>query len=431
MPIKLLAVVMAGFALFAVSACNNDDDDTTPTTVATTETVTSTTNATTTPAPTATLAPGACPIVATACTQARALLGLLRRGNFQAIAEAAETRLYTCPGGRPSGAGGPFPLCEGSSNGTVLTGIGVARRYSEGSVLSIDAYTQGLRNFVDAARPSVNDADGTGELRLAAVSCRDATQQPTACTTSVAIFTAIVQQGPLLSGGSAGGRELLLFYLDTNSAFPDVKIVDTWTGIVEPGEEATLFRTGGVLFDIGRVFPLPPEAPLPGHSPSTRTGNAEVDAVINAVLSGDPARVADLLQYYPLGCEVEPFGIGSPPKCAPGVPHGTPVEVFPNGSCPEGRFTTRGDETFVELLAEDSARLFAAYTREPVERSGLDWPRGSVGLVFTAPDLQHNELFWLEVDGGRVVVAGIACPDQPPMQLLENLGANGFLLPPR
>jgi hypothetical protein len=161
-----------------------------------------------------------------------------------------------------------------------------------------------------------------------------------------------------------------------------------------------------------------------------RTGDADVDAVIDAVLSGDPAKLGALFLYYSLGCKTEPLGIGAPPKCDPGAAEGTPVDVFPNGSCPEGRFSIRGDGTLERLLAQNSARLYAVYRRAPVQQSGLEWPRGSIGIVFIGGASQGDQSFWLELDGGHVVVAGVGCPGQPPEQLTEIHGATGFLLPP-
>jgi hypothetical protein len=132
----------------------------------------------------------------------------------------------------------------------------VARRYSEGAVLSTDTYQGSLRGFLQAVDSTASDANGTGALRLVAVSCVDPAQPPANCTRAAAIFSAILRQTSIPGWGIGGGRELLIFYLDTTSAGAGVRIQEMWTGIVMSNESPIFFETGGTLFDLGRVFVL-------------------------------------------------------------------------------------------------------------------------------------------------------------------------------
>lgn len=69
----------------------------------------------------------------------------------------------------------------------------------------------------------------------------------------------------------------------------------------------------------------------------TRTGIQSLDRIIAAIASGDPAELIDVTSPTSIACEAEPLGIGSPPKCPPGVAVGTGVLVVPGG-CPERSF---------------------------------------------------------------------------------------------
>jgi hypothetical protein len=60
--------------------------------------------------------------------------------------------------------------------------------------------------------------------------------------------------------------------------------------------------------------------------PGERTGIAVVDAAIDAVLAGDAEALVEQTAFREEACaRVE--GLGGPPRCRPGEPNGTPVEV--------------------------------------------------------------------------------------------------------
>ncbi len=167
---------------------------------------------------------------------------------------ATRTSEYTCPGSAPQDVGGPFPLCDGATPGDIRTGVGAARRYSEGSVLSTDGYAGMLLDYVEHSDPLANDDLGDGALRLVAVSCADPDEAPAECSRSLAIFSGILshQNG----SGTPVGRELLIFWLPTDDLDSQAPISEVWTGIILPGEGDIIFNTGGTLFDLGQVFPV-------------------------------------------------------------------------------------------------------------------------------------------------------------------------------
>jgi hypothetical protein len=81
-----------------------------------------------------------------------------------------------------------------------------------------------------------------------------------------------------------------------------------------------------------------PEPTQPGVPSGTTTGDPDLDAVIEAVLTGDGGALVALTALTAAPCTTAQ-GLGGPPKCgqAPGMPaDGTSVEAFPVSSCELG-----------------------------------------------------------------------------------------------
>ena len=179
-----------------------------------------------------------------------------------------------------------------------------------------------------------------------------------------------------------------------------------------------------------------PTPSIPGYPRDTRTGDPQVDAVLDAVLSGDISRVKPLLRFYSVGCVPASTGIGGPPICPPGVAAGTPFDVFPNARCPEGQLATRdGIDSLLSALSSSSSRLFAIYrqTPNPPSADPFAWPRGAFGVVLTTPTPSAYYAYSvsrLEVDTGQIVLAGLACPSDTAQDFLGRLPAQDFFLPP-
>jgi hypothetical protein len=212
-------------------------------------------SATTAASATASAADGACPVNPEACRLAAMLEAALGARDFAAVSRLNFISTVSCPGGRPSGPGGPFPLCEGAPAGEQRTGVGVARRYSEGAALSVPEYERFLRQFLEAVDGGASDQYGGGALDLAAVSCLEPAGQLQSCPRFTVVFSAILRPAAIPPLGTVPGRELLVFFFE-DTAGPSRRITGTWTGIIQPDEGRVLFQTGGTLFDLGRVFVL-------------------------------------------------------------------------------------------------------------------------------------------------------------------------------
>lgn len=157
----------------------------------------------------------------------------------------------------------------------------------------------------------------------------------------------------------------------------------------------------------------PPVAPLPMHHPTTRTGNAGVDATLDAVFSNDPVQIASRIRFRGVACAVALQGIGAPPACPEGAEEGTPVEAVSGNSC-EGYFITREGLSERPLTFDDYSDmgLCAVLQREEgfvvmfSVRFGASTPQG---LAFSLdPDgrITHFDSGCGEPPGERYVAAG-------------------------
>lgn len=104
----------------------------------------------------------------------------------------------------------------------------------------------------------------------------------------------------------------------------------TWIAVSGPGV-AEGWASADYLDTTGRDMTIPPWS----HPIGTRTGNAAIDSVLEAIESGDPARQIAAVRFMSIPCTAAPEGLGAPPKCADAETEGTPIEVLPE-SCGEG-----------------------------------------------------------------------------------------------
>ena len=182
---------------------------------------------------------------------------------------------------------------------------------------------------------------------------------------------------------------------------------------------------------IGTASPLPPD--IPGHDPSTRTGNASLDAVISAIVEEDQAALLALIESYEMECVTEQVGIPAPPLCPEGVPEGSLVEVLPTWACPEGRFTPVDElEQLVAAATAGDSRPYAVVKRSPASPSGLEFPGGEHVVIVaqrSTTGVAEYDFVRAEVTGGRIVTLGVSCPGQDPSQLYSSEGTS-FVLPP-
>jgi len=150
----------------------------------------------------------------------------------------------------------------------------------------------------------------------------------------------------------------------------------------------------------------------------------EVQAIIDAALSGDQEELLALVQYTTIPCAATPEGIGGPPTCRQGEADGTPVEVLPVGTC-EGELRRPDEIDDTPALLSDIS-LYAVY-RWPAAQE----PPGEYAAMFarTGPT---GEVLAVElvIEDGRLVRLKFGCGETP-AQLAEFQGLDDVILPPQ
>ncbi len=156
------------------------------------------------------------------------------------------------------------------------------------------------------------------------------------------------------------------------------------------------------------TVPVPTAAPAPTLSPTampeglvhpldTRTGMAEIDAIIEAVLANDLTAKRALIDYVTTPCTTT-LGMGGPPKCQAGESDGTLVEVFPVLG-QEGEFVRpQAIDSRLEFAVEG---LYAVYRIPGDADQEAYWPAGEYGIVFI--DRREGLTTTAHATGGRIV----------------------------
>jgi hypothetical protein len=148
-----------------------------------------------------------------------------------------------------------------------------------------------------------------------------------------------------------------------------------------------------------------------------RTGVPEVDAVVQAVLSGDQQALRGFVRYTPVACSTEPE-IGSEP-CRPGEPDGTLVDALPAAQCEGYYIRADGIDQALTHLLEGEPKLYGVYQVSPGT-----WPSGDHTAIFSTEG--PEQVFGLElvIDDGEIVLINFGCGQSP-----EQLGQSPGLTP--
>lgn len=167
------------------------------------------------------------------------------------------------------------------------------------------------------------------------------------------------------------------------------------------------------------------------HPAAARTGDVQVDAIIDAFLGSDVAGRKRLIRYVTTPCTTAQGG-GGPPKCAAGQADGTPVEVFPYAAT-EGEYATR--PTIDRILDFQVTGLYGVY-RVPASTFRADyWPPGEYAVVLAGPAAPTSSItpvvqIILYVQDGAVVRLR-RTPFAEPWPPAEAAGAAWVLAPVR
>ena len=164
------------------------------------------------------------------------------------------------------------------------------------------------------------------------------------------------------------------------------------------------------------------------HDEGTHLGVASVDAVIDAVTSGDAAAISVLINYISVPCTNARPG----PSCGNLAP-GTPVDAVEFAAC-EGEYHRRGSTTLAQnVLARSDGPRATDRLRLYLVVETPDETNAEYAVLFAFDDAPHSgRLVYVGRNGG-IVGAAIGCGEEPPVWLLRAIEgpALAVLLPPR
>ena len=164
-----------------------------------------------------------------------------------------------------------------------------------------------------------------------------------------------------------------------------------------------------------------PEVPGVGYPPDARTGIAHLDAIIDAVLANDLARVRELTHFAQVGCTTAE-GFGGPPKCRKGEAPGTLVKAVPTLG-PEG-MALRDDDPSAGISAGDYRLVTAMRNVTESIRSEEWWLPVKYALVFGNADAPSAVILLVD-DEGIVRFVHVESMDR-----VWQLVSGGSILPP-
>jgi hypothetical protein len=198
----------------------------------------------------------------------------------------------------------------------------------------------------------------------------------------------------------------------------------TATGSAEPTQTAPITtreatRTDGTPTPVGQP-PVPSASATPtattlprGFTPdelaaanSRRTGNVEVDRVIDALLGTDQAALDALIRTQTAVCHEEPLGLGDLEVCPEGVPSGTTVEFFPRASCHGYAWHER---PYYPTLDRAAVALIAVVVLPEPDAVYEHWPAGEYFLVFARAEDEPARALGLYVEDGELARSQDGC----------------------
>ena len=164
--------------------------------------------------------------------------------------------------------------------------------------------------------------------------------------------------------------------------------------------------------------PAPTPTPTPTATPAAGAP-AEVQALVDAALSGDPEALRPFLDYAAIPCSTAiPVGPGGPPLCREGEADGTLVDVLFLSSC-EGGYS-RPDELDRTLVTLSDIDFYAVY-RMPERFNASPFAAEYVAIFSRIIEGEKEDtqgLAGLLVDEGKLVAVMFGC-FQTPEQFVE------------
>ncbi|MGD9933928.1 MAG: hypothetical protein AB7T37_09420 [Dehalococcoidia bacterium] len=149
--------------------------------------------------------------------------------------------------------------------------------------------------------------------------------------------------------------------------------------------------------------PTTSPAVISGHPPGTRTGNAAVDAVIEALEAGDGAAIDALVNWELVPCRAGAADADQP-ECPIGVADDTLLEAIREIGCDWKWHVRPSDHRQVKLAVDTDDRLWSVWSGPPFE----ELRDADVELVYVDND-RPGRFKAVFLRAGRIVVDYRGC----------------------
>ena len=159
-----------------------------------------------------------------------------------------------------------------------------------------------------------------------------------------------------------------------------------------------------------------------------RTGIDDIDAILDAVESGEPDRVLPFLRYTQIPCQPPETG-PHPFACGPEQAPGSPVDVIPVSLCEESAMGRNDLDFYLRTYMVDPS-LYGVYRAPPAFE-----PPAQYVAVFSKAPHAWTEVLAIAIDEGEIVkiffalVSPSGCA-QTPATVVRGLGLEDAVLPP-
>ena len=145
-----------------------------------------------------------------------------------------------------------------------------------------------------------------------------------------------------------------------------------------------------------------------GDDTAGRTGVPEVDAVLQAVLSGDQEALRGFVRYAPVACSTK-SEIGVEP-CRPGEPDGTVIDALRAAQCEGHYIRPDGIDQALGYLLAGKPKLYGVYQGSP-----STWLPGDYTAVFSVEGPESGQVLGtaLLIGDGEIVSIDFGCGVSP------------------
>ena len=233
----------------------------------------------------------------------------------------------------------------------------------------------------------------TATAELTVVSDEQATGSPTSTSQ------------PLLTPMQTGTQPSRIAQIESPTRTPFTTATST---VISDPYEAPVPLPTSLTYPTRQPTRMPkPTATIDASSFAQRTGQPEIDLIIEVIQARDKEALRALISFTTFKC-TNVMGIGGPPKCwevwgkkfDPPLPEGTELELLPIGAPVWWPLPETVDSRLDDILNANVLKAVYEAETDTYLSSEEGWPESDTAIVLS----RENELFALLIKDGRIVI---------------------------